>query len=140
MMETSYTMPATVHGNGHLRGHGRKSMSQREPLQPTSLNGAPCMNGRNYNVEEPKQHGHTQSLHVHSHEHSEKARSEHTRSRSQLPPPSLPAMDHVNIRPKSMARRISVGLPTHLKLEGSNYGYQTSSKPTYATSSEGAKR
>ncbi|KAL8826467.1 MAG: hypothetical protein Q9191_003785 [Dirinaria sp. TL-2023a] len=49
-------------------------------------------------------------------------------------------MDVVNVRPKSMARRISVGLPTHLKLESSNYGFQPASKPTYATSSEGVKR
>ena len=33
-----------------------------------------------------------------------------------------------------------MGLPTHLKLEGSNYGFQPASKPTYATSSEGVKR
>ncbi|KAL8789138.1 MAG: hypothetical protein Q9195_006958 [Heterodermia aff. obscurata] len=44
------------------------------------------------------------------------------------------------VRPKGMARRISVGLPTHLKLERSNYGYQPAAKPTYATSSEGRKK
>ena len=140
MMETSYVMPVTAHSNGHVHGHSHKSMPQRQPLQPTSLNGNPYMNGGQHYLEEGKQHAHTQSLHLHSHEESEKTRSEHTRSRSHLPPPSLPAMDAVNVRPKSMARRISVGLPTHLKLEGSNYGFQPARKPTYATSSEGVKR
>lgn len=140
-METTYTMPAIANGLAeHSRGHSRKSMSQRLPLQPTSVNGGPHVNGAIQHESETKQHTHSHSLHTHpSHDH-DTARLEHTRSRSQLPTSSVPATNMNPVRPKGMARRISVGLPTHLKLERSNYGYQPAAKPTYATSSDGKKR
>lgn len=132
-------MPAIVNGGGHLRGHSRKSMSQELPLQPTSITGRPHLNGNIQLESETKQHLHSHSLHTHPAHHPEKTRLEHSRSRSQLPTPSLPPTNMESVRPKGM-RRISVGLPTHLKLEKSNYGYQPAVKPTYATSSEGTKR
>ena len=114
-------------------------MSQRLPLQPTLINGGPHLNGSIQLESEPKQHVHSHSLHAHpAHDH-EKTHLEHSRSRSQLPTPTLPPTNMENTRPKGI-RRISVGLPTHLKLERSNYGYQPAAKPTYATSSEGRKR
>ena len=140
-METTYTMPSQLHGSAELTlGHSRKSVSQRIPLQPTTLNGTLPLNGAIQREFETKQHTHSHSLHAHpSHDH-DRAHLEHSRSRSQLPTPSLPPKNMDPVRPKGMARRISMGLPTHLKLERSNYGYQSAVKPTYATSSEGRKR
>ena len=138
MMETSYAMPVAVHSEGHIRGPSIKSFSQMLPLLPTSLNSGPRLNSHQH-MSELNQHTHSQSLHVQPREDLEKSRSEHSRSRSHLPPPSLPPMDNASVRPKG-SRRISVGLPTHLKIEASNYGFRSSSKPAYATSSEGSKR
>ena len=140
-METTYTMPSHLHGSAELtRGHSRKSVSQRIPLQPTSLNGTLHLNGASQRELDAKQHAHSHSLHTHpSHDH-DKTHLEHSRSRSQLPTPSLPPTNMDPVRPKGMARRISMGLPTHLKLERSNYGYQPAVKPTYATSGAGRKR
>ena len=140
-METIYTLPSHSHGSAELaRGHSRKSGSQRIPLQPTTINGTLPLNGTIQREFETKQHTHSHSLQTHpSHDH-DKAHLEHSRSRSQLPTPSLPPPNMDPVRPKGMARRISMGLPTHLKLERSNYGYQPAVKPTYATSSEGRKR
>ena len=140
-METIYTIPSHSHGSAELaRGHGRKSVSQRIPLQPTTLNGTLPLNGAILRELETKQHTHSHSLQTHpSHDH-DKTHLEHSRSRSQLPTPSLPPPNMDPVRPKGMARRISMGLPTHLKLERSNYGYQPAVKPAYATSSEGRKR
>ena len=140
-METAYTMPSQLHGSAELTGgHNLKSMPQRLPLQPTTVNGSVHLNGAVRREYETKQHTHSHSLHTHlSHDH-DKSHLEHSRSRSQLPTPSLPPTNMEPVRPKGMARRISVGLPTHLKLERSNYGYQPAAKQTYATSSEGRKR
>lgn len=137
MMETHYAMPGAVHGNGHVRGHNRKSLSERLPFEPTSSNNGPHLNGYQY-TKGAKQHVHSQSLHVQSQKEPEEPRVDHSRSRSHLPPPSLPPMDTPNVRPKG--RRFSSGLPTHLKIEPTNYGFRPSSKPAYATSSEGSKR
>ena len=138
-MDTTYAMPAITHGAGHVHGHSRKSMSQRTALQPTLINGGPQLNGNIQPENETKQHTHSHSLHVHPvHEHH-KTPFEHSRSNSQLPTPTQPPTNMEPVRPKGI-RRISVGLPTHLKLEKSNYGYQPAPKPTYATSSEGRKR
>lgn len=140
-METTYTVPSHLHGSAELaRGHSRKPVSQRIPLQPTTHNGTLHLNGAIQRDFETKQHTHSHSLHTdHSPDH-DKTHREHSRTRSQLPTPSLPPTNMEPVRPKGMARRISVGLPTHLKLERSNYGYQPAVKPTYATSSEGRKR
>ncbi len=137
MMETSYAIPGAVHGNGHVKGHSRKSVSERLPLEPTSSNSGPHLNGYQY-TREAKHHAHSQSLHVQPQKDPEKPRVDHSRSRSHLPPPSLPPMDTPSVRPKG--RRFSSGLPTHLKIEPTNYGFRSSSKPAYATSSEGVKR
>ena len=140
-METTYTVPSQLHGSAELsRGHSRKSVSQRIPLQPTSLNGTLHLNGASQREFDAKQHAHSHSLHTHPLHDHEKRHLEHSRSRSQLPTPSLPPTNMDPVRPKGMARRISVGLPTHLKLERSNYGYQPAVKPTYATSGAGRKR
>ena len=137
MMETSYAMPIALHGDGHPRVHNKKLSPQRLPLQPTTLNSSPHLNGVQ-NTKEFKQHSRTQSLYMQPQEEPEKSHFEHSRSRSHLPPPSLPPMDSSNARPKG--RRFSSGLPTHLKIEPSNYGFRSSSKPAYATSSEGSRR
>ena len=132
-------MPAFANGGNHTRGHSRTSTSQKLPLHPTPINGGPRLNGSIQLESETKQHVHSHSLHTHTAHDHEKTHLEHSRSRSQLPTPTLPPTNMENTRPKGM-RRISVGLPTHLKLERSNYGYQPAAKPTYATSSEGRKR
>ena len=140
-METTYTIPSHLCGSAELtRAHGRNPVSQRIPLQPTTLNGTLPLNGAIQREFETKQHTHSHSLQTHPPHGHEKTHREHSRSRSQLPTPSLPPTNMDPVRPKGMARRISVGLPTHLKLERSNYGYQPAVKPTYATSSEGRKR
>ena len=137
METTTYAMPVTVHGNGHIRSHSKRDGPQRLPLQPTTLNSGPNLLNDTQHVNEHKQHAHSQSLYTQPGHDRENSHTDHSRSRSHLPPPSLPPMDNAT-RPKG--RRFSSGLPTHLKIQPNNYGYRSSSKPAYATSSEGSRR
>lgn len=134
-------MPSIANGGPeHGPGNSSKPASQRFPPQSTSVKGSLHLNRAIQHESVTKQHAHSYSLHTHPLHDHDKTHLEHSRSRSLLPTPILPNTDMNPVRPKGMARRISVGLPTHLKLERSNYGYQPAAKPTYVTSSEGRKR
>lgn len=115
-MATTFEMPKVHgHGGGHGHSHSRKPAVQRMPLTPTSVNGAHQLNG---------------GLKIHEHNHHEQKSTDslhttqnHQPSASlQLPKPPSFSTPTKN-RSKSMERRKSVGLPTHLRLQGNGYGF-----------------
>ncbi|KAL8961855.1 MAG: hypothetical protein Q9193_001655 [Seirophora villosa] len=59
---------------------------------------------------------------------------------TQLPPPKLASMKAGTTRPTSMQRRISVGLPTHLRLQGKGYGIPAARKANFAPSRDATSR
>ena len=134
-------MSINVQGNGHVRGHSRKSMSLRQPLQSQDLNLSPAKrSSQGYAFSgnlDSLQNGQAQSMGV----SDQRTGADHGRSSSEADQTSdLPATSAVSSRPKGMKRRISVGLPTHLRLAGSNYGHAAGRKPKYTSSSVGSAR
>ncbi|KAI4184377.1 MAG: hypothetical protein LQ348_004557 [Seirophora lacunosa] len=59
---------------------------------------------------------------------------------TQLPPLKLASMKAGTTRPTSMQRRISVGLPTHLRLQGKGYGVPAARKANFAPSRDATSR
>lgn len=127
-MATTYTLP-TMNGHaghGHTHSHGRKSAAERFPLQPTSTNGGVHVTSgpisSNY-LKPQMQHESHKSVDVFYDSNQQAYSSNQQRPNSlQLPtPPSFSTP--TNARSKSMERRKSVGLPTHLRLERDGYGF-----------------
>ena len=126
---------------GHVRGHNRKSMSLRQPLRSQDINISPSKRSS---------HGYAFSGDLNRAQNGQvqpptmadqSAGAAHRHSISEAEQPSdLPATSAANSRPKGMKRRISVGLPTHLRLVGSNYGHSAGRKPKYASSGVGSAR
>ena len=124
-MATTYAMPPAPGRGGHGHSHSRKTATQRMPLQPTTMNG-----GYQQNVS---------SVHMNSFKpydipprDAPKAAEafpdlqpqQNQPSTLQLPkPPSFSSPN--SSRSKSMERRKSVGLPTHLNLQANGYGFHT---------------
>ena len=133
----------SVHGqsNGHIRGHSRKSMSLRQPLQPQDVNTVQAKrSSHGYAYSEAldsMQNGQVQPTAT-SDQGASAGHRHATSEADQIP--DLPATSAVSSRPKGMKRRISVGLPTHLRLAGSNYGHAAGRKPKYASNSVGSAR
>lgn len=127
-MATTYTLP-TINGHtghGHTHSHGRKSASERLPLRPTSINGGLHINaGPNSSdyLKPQMQHESHKAVDVLYDSNQQSYTSNQQRPNSlQLPtPPSFSTP--TNARNKSMERRKSVGLPTHLRLERNGYGF-----------------
>ena len=142
-MAASFAPPAIAlenggHNHGHGYGHGqsqnRKSSIKRIPLQLTSTNGGLQVNGdAQPNPLKPRTHPRplavapSVDLEATSHDQSE--------SNPPSGSPHLPVINSNN-RPKGMERRrSSVGLPTHLRLGSSGYGFPPASSQKYESAS-----
>ncbi|KAL8726376.1 MAG: hypothetical protein Q9181_006071 [Wetmoreana brouardii] len=143
-MAAAYAIPATVHDADHLHSHARQHITQRLPLGNVSsggMNGRPSTQAEDYNRSksaQPQSHSHPEPLQGSDHQYKED--NEHLDSASQLPPPRFTSIKSSNSRPKNMQRRISVGLPTHLRLQGKGYGVPAARKPSFVPSGDPAPR
>lgn len=159
----SYAPPATMfssdrHGHGHGRhsnSQNSKSMTQRASLQPSGNGGSLGGGGAQWNCGS-QVNGHIlpNPLKPYTHAHftgeadaakSNAAKTELTHQEHPNPPIPLSEQHHLAIglngRPKSMERRrSSAGLPTHLRLGSSGYGYPLPSSPKYVSSNDGEAR
>lgn len=122
-MATTYVNGHGGHGHGH--SHGKKSAPERLPLRPTSTNGGLHVNSGpiSSDLKPQMQHQPHKSIDVFYDSNQQSYNSNQQRPNSlQLPtPPSFSTP--TTARSKSMERRKSVGLPTHLRLERNGYGF-----------------
>lgn len=130
-MATTYALPAMNghgghgHGHSHTHSHSRKSVTERLPLRPTSTNGGLHVNsGPISDLLKPQmQHQPNKSRDVFYDSNQQSYSSNQQRPNSlQLPTPTSFSTPTI-ARSKSMERRKSVGLPTHLRLEKNGYGF-----------------
>lgn len=127
-MATTYALPAiNGHaGHGHSHSHGRRSATERLPLHPTSTNGGLHLNSGPISPQLLKpqtQHQPHKSADVPYNSNQQSFNSNKQRPDSlQLPTPTSFSTPTAT-RSKSMERRKSVGLPTHLRLEKNGYGF-----------------
>lgn len=121
----------------HRHGHhinGWKPMTQRSPLRPALSNERPPQSNplkpQTYAYAAPQKHSD-----IFPSTGQDQLESSHT-----LPPPNL-TLANSNGRPNSMERRrSSVGLPTHLRLGSSGYGFPSTKAHRYMSSTDGAAR
>lgn len=120
----------------HRHGHhtnGWKPMTQRSPLRPASSNGRPPPSNP------PKPQTYAYAAPPKSSDNFPSNGQEKLESSLSLPPPNLPLT--ISNRPNSMERRrSSVGLPTHLRLGSSDYGFPSAKTHRYMSSTDGAAR
>ena len=118
-MATTYALPVmNGHGAGHHgHSHSRKSAGQRLPLQPTSVNQTLSYTDL-LKPQMANQHQPLKSIDGH-HEPGEEEVTPFPQLSSPHPSFSTPTY----ARTKSMERRKSAGLPTHLRLQGNGYGF-----------------
>lgn len=142
-MATTYTLPA-VHshpGHGHGHSHSRKSATERLPLRPTTTNGGLHINGDSISSDFLKPQTQQQPLKstdVFYLPTQQSFNSNQQRPNSlQLPTPSSFSTP-TTARSKSMERRKSVGLPTHLRLERNGYGFPPPSSQQFPKINEEA--
>lgn len=127
-MATTYALPAVngPSGHGHSHSNGRKPATERLPLRPTSTNGGVHVNSGpiSSDVLKPQvQHQPHKPLDVFQHSNQQSYNSNQQRPNSlHLPTPTSFSTPTI-ARSKSMERRKSVGLPTHLRLERNAYGF-----------------
>ena len=125
MMATTYALPTTNGhaGHAHTHSHGKKSAAERLPLHPTTTNGALHISGGFDLLKPQTQHHPHKSIDVFQSSNQQPFASNQQRPNSlQLPTPTSFSTPTV-ARSKSMERRKSVGLPTHLRLERNGYGF-----------------
>ena len=130
-MATTYALPAmNGHaGHGHNHSHGRKSTTtptERLPLRPTSTNGGIHVNSGPTFADSLKpqlQHQPHRSADVFSPSNQLAFNSNQQRPNSLHLPTPTSFSTPTTARSKSMERRKSVGLPTHLRLERNGYGF-----------------
>ena len=127
-MATTYALPTMNghHAGHHGHSHSRKSATQRLPLQPASINGGLQVNrGSTYtDLLKPTmapQHQHLKSTDIHR-----EAEDEKPVPFPQLSSPHPSFSTPTYARTKSMERRKSAGLPTHLRLQDHGYGFPAS--------------
>lgn len=136
-MAASYAIPAIVHDADHLHSHSGQHVTQRLPIEvgPTKgMNGGPRT--QEDNTTSTPSHNHSS----HTFNRQIVIDNEHLDSTTQLPPPRFTSVKAGNSRPKNMQRRISVGLPTHLRLQGKGYGVPAARKPSFAPTGDPASR
>ena len=142
-MATTYAFPSPNlhHGHGHGHSHGRKSATERLPLRPTSTNGGLLVSNGHISSDLLKaqtQHQPHKSIDVFANSNQLSFDSNQQRPTSlQLPTPSSFSTPTTS-RSKSMERRKSVGLPTHLRLEKNGYGFPPPIGPQVPTIDEKA--
>ena len=127
-MATTYALPAM---NGHSaahhgHSHSRKSAAKLSPLQQTAMNGGYHSHaGSTVNdlLKPPLTPLHQSQS---SADVPDETHSDQSTSFPQLSSPIPSFSTHTYSRSKSMERRKSVGLPTHLHLQGDGYGVSPS--------------
>lgn len=127
-MATTYALPAiNGHaGHGHSHSHGRKFATERLPLHPTSTNGGLHLNSGPISSDllKPKtQHQLHKSADVFYNSNQQSFDSNQQRPNCLHLPTPTSFSTPTATRSKSMERRKSVGLPTHLHLERNGYGF-----------------
>ncbi|KAL8944885.1 MAG: hypothetical protein Q9216_000175 [Gyalolechia sp. 2 TL-2023] len=142
-MAAGYAIPASVHDVDHVSLLDRKNVAQRFPIEAGPTKG---MNGGSITQEDRTTSQLSQS-HSHFHnpppqisDHQSEADNEDLDSTPELPPPDFTSIKSNSSRPKSMQRRISVGLPTHLRLQGKGYGVPVARRPNLAPTTDHAAR
>ena len=125
-MATTYALPVINGGHGHGHSHGRKSAIERLPLHPTSVNGGLHVNSGPIPSDLLKPQIQNQPHKAIDLVHQSNQQS-HTLNQQRPTSLHLPAPTSFSTptiaRSKSMERRKSVGLPTHLRLERNGYGF-----------------
>ena len=118
-------MPPAPGRGGHGHSHSRKTATQRIPLQPTTMNGGYHLNASSVQMNSFKPYDMVQKDSATTVEaFPDLPPQQNQSSNLQLPkPPSFSSPN--SARSKSMERRKSVGLPTHLNLQGNSYGFHT---------------
>jgi hypothetical protein len=123
-MATTYALPVVNdHGAGHAHSYSRKPAIQRLNLGATSINEDHQVNGRSTMTDSltPQMAPHHQS-HKSNDIYYETQQEQATPfPQLSLPNPSFSTPSYS--RTKSMERRKSAGLPTHLHLQGNGYGF-----------------
>lgn len=147
MMAASYATPTSVHTHSYKNEYhiqDQESANQRGSQDSALINGAPLDFGGRANASNPRPHqypqAHTQTLSHQSHGDHHTADEDYQYITSQLPSPNFQTIHLSESRPKSMQRRISVGLPTHLRLQGRGYGISAGRKRNFVSSGELASR
>lgn len=147
-MAATYALPSSTmnghgHGGHHSHSHIRKTATQRSPLRPASMNEA------SYNVNrlsatndllKPNMLPHHQSSNSADFFYDIPQEQASPPAQSFKPRPSFSTPN--GARTKSMERRKSVGLPTHLRLQPIAYGFPppTSQRPRASTIEGGATK
>lgn len=132
-MATTYTLPTMnghtghAHGHSHAHAHSKKPATERLPLRPTSPNGGIHVNNSQpipADLLKPQMQNQAQKpADVFNHINQQAFNSNQQRPNSlHLPTPTSFSTPTI-ARSKSMERRKSVGLPTHLRLERNGYGF-----------------
>lgn len=124
-MATTYALPV-VNGHGagrHTHSHSRTSATQRLNLQATSINAGHEVNAQSPITEFLKPHMAPQHQSQKSNDIYYETHQEQAEAFPQLPLPNPSFSTPTYGRAKSMERRKSAGLPTHLHLQGNGYGF-----------------
>ncbi|KAL9102544.1 MAG: hypothetical protein Q9163_002323 [Psora crenata] len=116
-------MPAALGHGGHGHTHSRKLPIQKIPLEPAPMDGTLYVNGlaKQMNSFNPYDGSQQQEPKVVEAFPTLQAPQNQTSHLGLPKPPSFSTA--TGGRSKSMERRKSVGLPTHLNLRGNGYGY-----------------
>ena len=133
-MAASVALPASAHNAGRHDPHSKKVMTPNAPLGSQDINRGAITQNREASALLPQKYTYHHSHHPLN--HKQEVEDEHLDSTTQLPQSSFSSTTSSNGRPKSMQRRISVGLPTHLRLHGKGYGVPASRKQNFAPASE----
>ena len=135
-MATTYTLPTmnahTGHAHGHSHphshphSHSKKPAAERLPLRPTSTNGGFNVNSGPIPTDllKPQVQNQSQRPADVSNLMNQQAFNSNQQRPNSLHLPTPTSFSTPTIaRSKSMERRKSVGLPTHLRLERNGYGF-----------------
>jgi zinc transporter 5/7 len=127
-MAATYALPSPSmnshgHGEHHSHSHIRRTAPQRSPLRPASMNEASCIvNGLSTSdLLKPDMQSHHQSSHSADLFYDMPPEQAPPAPQNFKPRPSFSTPN--GARTKSMERRKSVGLPTHLRLQPNGYGF-----------------
>ena len=135
-MATTYAMPAAPGHNGH-GGHGhshsRKSASQKLPPEPPSSNRSHYMNRVATEMNSFQAYNDCQNQQVKAADAFPELHHPQSHAPNLLLPKPSSFSTPTSVRSKSMERRKSVGLPTHLNLQGVGYGYPRAGAQKFQT-------
>ncbi|KAL8687222.1 MAG: hypothetical protein Q9218_006548 [Villophora microphyllina] len=102
------------------------------------MNGGPSTHEDHKSSHSFRDQPYSQTPSAHDSGHQWTAENERLDSASDLPPPRFTSVKQGKSRPTSMHRRISVGLPTHLRLQGKGYGVPAPRKSSFVPSGDSA--